>query len=283
MAKKHHLYAVDAAFFNSSGVYSFRAQCEILKRAGYDGIIHAAWDGRNWNRLDHLKLAKAEFGIEISGLYVILDLSLGLTHSANLDLLKLLAAVESTKAVTLAVKFAGGREEMGSPAGDLAVVNWLTQALDICERRGIHILLYPHMGFWMDKHEVAVRLCEKLNHPHLGIVFTGYHWFATEGGNPRPVLEAIYPWLQMVHLTGSRRSPLGFGGVATFETLDSGEMDNLAVIGVLKNLGYEGPIGYQGWLEGGNPYNKVKRSYDALVEMIDLAEQNPHWFTHLAS
>jgi len=273
MKTKHHLYAVDAAFFNSSGVYDFQTQCEILKLAGYDGIIHAAWDGRNWNQLAHVKSAKEDFGIDVSGLYVILDLSQGVDHPGNRDLLKMLETVEGTSTFTVAIKTAGG--------GNHVVCAWLSKALEVCERRGLELLLYPHMGFWMDKHQMAIELCEKLNHQSLGIVFTGYHWYALEGDNPRPVLEGIYPWLRMVHLTGSRHSPLGFGGKATFETLDSGEMDNLAVIGVLKNLGYEGPFGYQGWLEGGNPYNKVKRSYDALVEMIELAEQNPHWFRHL--
>lgn len=35
---KHKLYALDFAFYNSSGVYDFEAQCQIVKKVGYDGI-----------------------------------------------------------------------------------------------------------------------------------------------------------------------------------------------------------------------------------------------------
>lgn len=31
----------------------------------------------------------------------------------------------------------------------------------------------------------------------------------------------------------------------------------------------------------GNPHDKLKRSYDALVEMMALAQENPSWCSHL--
>jgi hypothetical protein len=41
--------------------------------------------------------------------------------------------------------------------------------------------------------------------------------------------------LKQVSLAGSRRSPLGFGGVATIEPLDGGELDNFVILAKLKN------------------------------------------------
>lgn len=47
------------------------------------------------------------------------------------------------------------------------------------------------------------------------------------------------------------------------------------------SVGYSGPIGYLGWDEGGNPYDKLKRSFEALREMIALSEAHPAWSSHL--
>jgi hypothetical protein len=34
----HKLYALGFALYNSSGVYNFDTQCQIMKRIGYDGV-----------------------------------------------------------------------------------------------------------------------------------------------------------------------------------------------------------------------------------------------------
>lgn len=49
----------------------------------------------------------------------------------------------------------------------------------------------------------------------------------------------------------------------------------------IEHLDFVGLIGYLGWHEGGNPFNKLKRSFDALQEMIALVDENPGWCAHL--
>ena len=79
----------------------------------------------------------------------------------------------------------------------------------------------------------AVALCQEFDHPNLGIVFNGYHWYASQEGRLEQRLEAIKPWLMQVDLSGSAMSPLGWGGVATMEPVDRGELDNFAVVAAL--------------------------------------------------
>lgn len=282
MNNLHKLYALDFAFYSSSGIYDFEAQCQIMKKVGYDGLHFSAWDGTRWESVRQIVGAKERHGIEVSGIYIVLDLRHGTDDLRNAGILRMLETLEECDTVNLSIRGAGPGIQAGDAQGLEPVQTWLGQALAICERRGIDLLLYPHIGFWMDTHAVAVRLARSLAHPRLGIVFTGFHWYAQEGGNPLPVLREVLPYLRQVHLSGSRRSPLGFGRVATIEPLDAGECDNLALIGLLKRLGYSGPIGYLGWDEGGNPFNKLKRSFDALQEMIALSEENPSWCSHLA-
>ncbi len=254
----------------------------MMKKIGYDGLHFSAWDGTRWAAVEQIIGAKERHGIAVSGIYIVLDLRYGADHPHNTGILRMLEHLQECDTVNLSIRGAGPGLEPGDAQGLEPVRAWLQGALAICDRRGIDLLLYPHIGFWMDRHSIAVRLAQSLDHPRLGIVFTGFHWYAQEGGNPLPVLRATLPYLRQVHLSGSRRSPLGFGRVATIEPLDTGECDNLALVGCLKRLGYAGPIGYLGWDEGGNPFNKLKRSFDALREMIALAEEHPDWFGHVA-
>jgi hypothetical protein len=109
----------------------------------------------------------------------------------------------------------------------------------------------------------------------------GYHWYAVEGSGLGPLLTRAMPYLKQVNLSGSRRSPLGFGQVATIEPLDTGEMDNFAVVALLNRLGYTGMLGYLGWDEGGDAYHKLDRSLRALKDMRTRVERHPGWASHL--
>ena len=41
--KTHRRYAIDFAFYSLSGVYDFDAQCQIMKKIGYDGLPVLVW------------------------------------------------------------------------------------------------------------------------------------------------------------------------------------------------------------------------------------------------
>ena len=209
------IYAMDFSFYNTQGVYNFDAQCEMVKEIGYDGIHRSIWDGTRWQTADVLATVKKKHGLDATGIYIVLDLDYSIDHPQNSGILTLLDNIEGCTQIDLSIRSAGEDISPSSTQGDKPVCDWLKLALKICERRGIEILLYTHIKFWLEKHSDAVRLCKKINHPHLGIVFTSFHWYALEGGSPVHVLNEIYPYLRKVHLSGSRQSPLGFAGVAS--------------------------------------------------------------------
>jgi len=115
----------------------------------------------------------------------------------------------------------------------------------------------------------------------LGASFNGYHWFASEEGQLEQRLNAIKPWLMQVVLSGSAMSPLGWGGVATMEPMDRGELDNSAVISALNHIGYTGSIGILGWDYGGDIYLKLERSLRAVHAIDRRLEKHPSWNTLL--
>jgi sugar phosphate isomerase/epimerase len=273
----YRFYAMDFAFYNSMGVYSFEARCEMLKEIGYDAMHLSVWNGERWREVEKLRDVKQKYGLDVAGVYVVLDLALGETHPRNYGILTMLENIEEGSTVELAIQSVARHIRPSDPAGDDIAVKWLEKALEICERRNINLLLYSHLSFWVERHEDAVRLCQRLNHPNIGIVFCGYHWYAVDGQDIQATLSLVAPYLRQVNLSGSRRSPLGFGNVATIEPLDAGELDNFALLGQLKKIGYNGLVGYQGWSEGGDAYSKLSRSLKALRDMDRRLDEHPHW------
>ncbi|MBI6885053.1 sugar phosphate isomerase/epimerase family protein [Pseudomonas putida] len=278
MLKK--FYAQDTCFYNSMGVYSFEDRCEITKAAGYDATYLSVWDGRRWPEVHKLKTVKERYDLDVAGVYIVLNLALGAKSEANTGIYQMLKVIPEGSTVELAIKTVGSLDP-SSRVGDDIVVDWLQEALVIAQHRNVRILIYSHYTHWSEKHDDALRICERINHPNLGIVFCGYHWFAADGENLAGTLKRSMPYLKQVNLSGARKSPLGWGGSATIETLDLGEMDNFALVALLNRLGYEGYLGWQGWGEGGDVFAKLERSLAALKSMTARAIQNPHWASYI--
>lgn len=274
-------FAMDFAFYSSIGVYSFEDRCEITRAAGYDAIHLALWDGRNWQLARELASVRERFGLDVAGVYVVLDLALGEADPRNSGILKLIETMPEGSIVDLAIKSAGNGLRPSDPQGDAAVIAWLRKALTVAERHGIRVLIYTHIQFWVEKHSDAIRLCERVAHPNLGLTFSALQWYARDGQNLGAMLKRAMPFLRQANLSGSRLSPQGFFEMATIEPVDTGELDNFAVVSSLIRLGYKGLLGYNGWHEGGDSYSKLERSLRAMKDIVRRVEQYPHWGRHL--
>lgn len=260
----HPIHALDSFFYNSMGVYAFQSQCEMLAELGYDGITVAAWGGTPYTDLSLLPAVKARHGLDIAGLYLVL-------HEGRNDavLRRIVETVEGVELIELAVQT--------SINGTDAILRSIESLLPIIERRGLRLALYPHLKHVTVTTTQVQRLCEHFNHPRLGMSFNGYHWYASQEGQLEQCLEAIKPWLMQVVLSGSALSPLGWGGVATMEPVDRGELDNFAVVAALDRIGYTGSIGILGWDYGGDIYLKLQRSLAAMRAIDQRLQSHPTW------
>src|SRR5438552_4057630 len=96
-------------------------------------------------------------------------------------------------------------------------------------------------GTWEDLKGLK-EVTRRLEHPRLGTMFCGFHWYAIDGKDLVARLNEASPYLRQVNLCGSRRDPDGLAVKATIEPLDSGELDNFAILGLLKSTDYRGMI-----------------------------------------
>lgn len=261
---KHAIHALDSFFYTSMGVYAFESQCEMLADIGYDGITVSAWGGTPFTGLSLLPGVKDKHGLDIAGLYLVL-------HEGRNDavLRRIIESVEGVELIELAIQT--------SLNGTDAILRTIESYLPIIEQRGLRLALYPHLRHVTQTTVEVQKLCEYFSHPRLGMFFNGYHWYASQEGHLEERLQAIKPWLMQVDLSGSAMSPLGWGGVATMEPVDRGELDNFAVVAALNRIGYDGRIGILGWDYCGDVYLKLQRCLTGMREIDQRLERRPNW------
>ncbi|UZJ57900.1 sugar phosphate isomerase/epimerase [Pseudomonas sp. KU26590] len=260
----HSIHALDSFFYSSMGVYAFQSQCEMLADLGYDGITVSAWSGSPLTDLTLLPRVREQHGLKVEALYLVL-------HEGRNDhvLRRIIESVEGVELIELAVQTSVN----GSPA----ILRFIESLLPIAERRGLRIALYPHLHHVTQTTTQVVEICEHFNHPRLGASFNAYHWYASQEGKLQERLDAMKPWLMQVVTSGSALSQLGWGGVATMEPVDRGEMDNFAVLAALDRIGYTGSIGVLGWDYGGDIYLKLQRCLVTLRDMDRRLEKHLNW------
>ncbi len=258
------IHALDSFFYTSMGVYRFESQCEMLAEIGYDAITVAAWNGQPLTDLSLLPRVKAKHGIDIAALYLVL-------HEGRNDALvrRIVETVEGVELIELAVQT--------SLHGDASILRVIESLLPIIERRGLRLALYPHRHHVTETTAQVVEICERFDHRQLGAVFNGYHWYASQEGDLEGRLLTMKPWLMQVTTSGTALSPLGWGGVATMEPPDRGELDNFALLAALHRQGYEGRVGLLGWDYCGDVYIKLQRSLNSFREMQERLENHPGW------
>lgn len=260
----HPIHALDSFFYTSMGLYAFQSQCEMVAELGYDGLTVSAWGGTPYTDLRLLPKVKSDHGLDISALYLVL-------HEGRNDaiLRRIIESVEGVELLELAVQTTLG--------GWATILRFVESLLPILETRGLRLALYPHLHHVTRTTSQVVQICERFQHPRLGASFNAYHWYGAQEGKLSERLEAMKPWLMQVVTSGATMSKLGWGGIATMEPPDRGELDNFALVAELDRLGYKGSIGLLGWDYGGDVYLKLKRSIRAMRAIDTRLEAHPGW------
>lgn len=148
------------------------------------------------------------------------------------------------------------------PAGDPRAVEILTELAEIAAQNNVRISLYPHAGFWVERFEDAVRVARKVNRKDVGATFNLCHWLQVEGQrDPGPVLETARDCLSIVTINGADVD--GKDWSTLIQTLDRGTFDIKEFLTTLAQIGYTGPIGFQGYGIGGDAYENLKNTMQA--------------------
>ena len=154
------------------------------------------------------------------------------------------------------------RYKPSDPEGDARAVEILRALADQAAQHQARIALYPHQGFWIETVEDAVRIAQKVDRPNVGVTFNLCHWLrVSRNRDARTVIEKAMPRLFLVSINGADTD--GQEWKTLIQTLDRGTFDMKAFLEILRDAGYTGPIGFQGYGIGGDAYDNLKRTMAA--------------------
>lgn len=268
------LYAMDTFFYTSLGSYDLDARCQMLSELGYAGTHLTVWSERAERDIDRLAHVTQHYKLSVFGVYFVLDIN-DAHHIQHTVALIERIAVSTT--IELAITVGGPGQHRSDARFDHDAVRALQHICDRAQARGHTVVLYPHVDFWLESHLDAIRICQLCAHPALGISFNAYHWYALGNRDSVGTLTAMRPYLKAANICGSRRLPAGHGQSATIELIDEGDLDLFVLLCTLKQVGYTGPIGLQGYGIGGDVYTKLRRSRAAFDDLQHRVALRTHW------
>lgn len=229
-----------------------QSQAQLAKELGYAGI------GCDIAAMPGMLEAVEAAGLKLFAVYV----------GANVDPAKprydprLKATIQALKGrdtfVWLFVQ--GGKPS--STDHDERAVEILREIADLAAVSGLRVALYPHTNFYVERVEDAVRLARKAERKNVGVTFNLCHWLRVDKEeNMKPLLELAKPYLYVVTINGADSG--GKDWKTLIQTLDRGTFDNHRFLKTLKDLGFKGPIGFQGYGIKGDARDNLKRTMDA--------------------
>jgi sugar phosphate isomerase/epimerase len=238
---------------------SAKAQVETLKELGYAGIGY--WEGNPAQDATSIAEMLGELdksNLKMFGAYFTIKLEdPPEKYMASIE--KSIMALAGRK-TTIWLAMTSSVQQKSSVSGDEQAIAIISRIADIANKNDIAVALYPHVNFWLEKAEDAVRLAEKSNRRNVGVVFNLYHWLKTDKpANLQTILAKASPYMLVVTINGTTEA-------GSIETLDKGTYDIYSFLQSLKQVGFKGPIGLQGYGISGDIRENLRRSMQAWRE-----------------
>jgi sugar phosphate isomerase/epimerase len=232
-------------------------QAQMLKELGYDGL--AVGYERAGSLADLLRELDQR-DLQLFAVYAGINIDPG-AQPYDPTLKQAMEILEGRNAILWI--FAQSKEHKPSELrGDPRAVEILRELADEAARHKVRISLYHHNAFWLETVEDAVRLAEKAARPNVGVTFNLCHWLrVSDERDAQAVIARAMPWLSVVNINGADIE--GKDWKTLIQTLDRGTFNMTGFLETLRDAGYTGPIGFQGYGIGGDAYDNLKRTMAA--------------------
>jgi sugar phosphate isomerase/epimerase len=240
---------------------TFQEQAVMLKELGYGGVGHIWLD-----KVDERLKTLDEAGLKLYQITMTVDLS---PDKPPFDprFKEVLALVKGRHVqFDLLINGAKPSDETVDPRG----VEILREMSRLAQESGSQLLLYPHVGCWVERVEDATRVAAKVDRPNVGVMFNLCHWLRVDKQRDyRPLLLKAMPRLWAVSINGADEFDDQPGWDHYIQPLDKGSFDVGRLLRTLKELGYQGPIGLQCYGIGGDAREHLARSIQAWRKLSD--------------
>ena len=235
-------YAMDTSFHRPG--LTVDQQLDLVKQLGFDGVC--------WTDEPTAKVAASLASIEQHGLKMYtIYYAAKVTPEGTLTVAPTLhdtMAVLKGHDTIIWIHIDGKGPAFDSLTGNEPLVKTLRELADDAAANGLRIAIYPHIGNWTARFPDATRLAKVVNHKSFGVTFNLCHCLAVgDGDNIPAILDAAGPLLFTATINGADSGVTGGHWDKLIQPLGQGTFDVSLVLRKLKQLGFTGPIGFQGY------------------------------------
>ena len=242
-------YAMDTAFaphFRKTSLSQGQGLA-LVKELGYAGV---AWLDKAPETVKSDLAEIEEHGLRMFAIYSHAQVTPqgDITFSKNVvPLMKLLKG----HCDILWIHISGKGPAIETLRGQEPVVAKLRSLAETAKANEMKIAIYPHLGDWTERFGDTTRLAKLIGHPNLGVSFNLCHCLATGDEARIPALLAdSRPVLVTATICGADsgvRAPDKELWKKLIQPLGQGTFDVGIVLSKLQEIGFSGPIGFQGY------------------------------------
>jgi sugar phosphate isomerase/epimerase len=246
------------------------AQLDLLKDLGYAGI---AWTEEPPEQVQAVAAEAKKRGLKIFAIYCAAQVTPegDLKYSPKLP--EIMAALKGHE--TVVWLHLGGKGPAFDTLTDNTPLVVKCRALaDTAAEHGLLVAVYPHVGEWTARFGDATRLAQVVAHPRFGVTFNLCHALAMGDEQRIPeLLEGAKKALFAVTINGADAGLARPEWGRLIQTLDKGSYDAGIVLRKLRQVGYGGAVGLQGYGIGGNQQANLVASMAAWKKLSAASGQ----------
>lgn len=272
----NEFFAMDTAMVKTLGTLLTKQDIELVAKLGYRGVAPVAFDGATWRHLVQVVLPWLdEQRLKLYAAYSWAHVDRE-RFSVDPGIAENLPALKGRKTV-IWLPVTSKELKPSDPAGDAMAVAAVRQAAEDAAQYGCSVSLYPHFGSLVERVSDAVRIADKAERSNVSVTFNLCHWLRTNGPDSMDrMLKLAMPKLSLVTIDGADRD--GKDWKQLIQPLDQGNFDLTALLRKLRDLGYRGPIGLQGYDVATNfhiePSENLRRSMAAWTKLVKDSRSN---------
>ena len=235
---------------------------DLVKECGFDGVELIGLD-----KVDTMIPALEKNNLKLFTLYIKIDID---SEQAYDSRLKEYLKKYKGKITNLWVHVHSSQYSVSDSQGDEVCIKIVSELADYAAKYGVNIAFYPHADFWLEKLDDGVRLAKKINKPNVGAVFNLCHFLKKDDKEKleEKIVNAI-PFLFLVSINGADDGDTqSYNWSRLIQPLGSGDFDVYNVLRILKDNGYNNPVGLQCYDIKGEPEFFLKESVKTWNEYI---------------
>jgi len=215
---------------------SIPAQAKLLGELGFDGVGYPLWFG---DALDKNLRSLDEAGLTLRLVYMTVNLD---PQKPAFDprVPEAIAKLQR-RPVTVSVLLRGFPP--GDSRGMERAVKVLRELGDLAAKSDLRVSIYHHLNDWTESCLYSLEVVKSVDRPNVGVNFNLCHWLKVDGDKDyRPVLRENGDRIFAVTINGAQRNATAWKG-GLIQPLDRGDFDNRELLELLREIGYNGPVG----------------------------------------